>query len=67
MALQPEGSRGWVLQQALAAGADQEDERHRRMLEALADVAAGRVIDHRSIPAWEGSLTTCRLLPPPAT
>ena len=60
-----ERSRGWVMKQALAAWVDQEEERHRMTLEALADVDAGRVIDHQAIQAWADSLGTDKPLPPP--
>ncbi|SKC04977.1 CopG family ribbon-helix-helix protein [Sphingopyxis flava] len=65
MAARLERSRGWVMKQALAAWVDLEEERHRMTLEALADVDAGRVIDHRAIQAWADSLGTDRPLPPP--
>jgi predicted transcriptional regulator len=65
MAARLERSRGWVMKQALAAWVDQEEERHRMTLEALADVDAGRVIDHQSIQAWADSLTSRKPLPPP--
>ena len=66
MASRLERSRGWVMKQALAAWVDQEEERHRMTLEALADVDAGRVIDHQSIQSWADSLSTDKPLPPPA-
>lgn len=62
-----ERSRGWVMKQALAAWVDLEEERHRMTLEALADVDAGRVIDHQAIQAWADSLGTDKPLPPPVT
>lgn len=65
MAARLERSRGWVMKQALAAWVDQEEERHRMTLEALADVDADRVIDHRAIQAWADSLGTNKPLPPP--
>ncbi len=65
MAMRLERSRGWVMKQALAAWVDQEEERHRMTLEALADVDTGHVIDHRSIRAWADSLGTDCPLPPP--
>lgn len=34
------------------------EERHGMTLEALADVDAGRVIDHQAIQAWASDLTT---------
>lgn len=64
-ALRLERSRGWVVKQALAAWVDQEEERHRMTLEALEDVKAGRVIDHRAVQAWADSLGTNETLPPP--
>lgn len=60
-----ERSRGWIMKQALAAWIDQEEERHKMMLEALADVDAGRVIDHQSVRAWADSLSTDNPLEPP--
>ncbi len=53
-----ERSRGWVLKQALAAWVDQEEERSRLTREAMADVDAGRVIDHQAVQAWADSLET---------
>lgn len=66
MASRLERSRGWVMKQALAAWVDLEEERHRMTLEALADVDAGRVIEHQSIQAWADSLNTGKPLPSPA-
>ena len=51
-----ERSRGWVMKQALAAWVEQEEERHKMTLEALADVDAGRVIDHQAVQAWAAGL-----------
>ena len=66
MAARLERSRGWVVKQALAAWVDLEEERHRMTLEALADVDAGRLIDHQAIVAWADSLETDTPLPLPA-
>jgi predicted transcriptional regulator len=66
MASRLERSRGWVMKQALAAWVDLEEERHRMTREALADVDAGRVIDHQSVQAWADSLNTGKPLPSPA-
>lgn len=49
-------SRGWIIKQALSAWVDQEEERRRLTLEALADVDAGRVIDHQAVQAWADGL-----------
>lgn len=64
MAARLERSRGWVMKQALAAWVDQEEERYRMTLEALADVDAGRVIDHQAVQAWADSLGTDQPSPP---
>lgn len=60
-----ERSRGWVVKQALTAWLDQEEERRRLTLEALADVDAGSVIDHQAVQAWANSLDTDKPLPVP--
>lgn len=65
MASRLDRSRGWIVKQALTAWVDLEEERHRMTLEALADVDAGRVIDHTRVVAWADSLSTDRPLPPP--
>jgi len=60
-----ERSRGWVVKQALTAWVEQEEERSRLTREALADVEAGRVIDHQAVQAWAESLGTGDPLPVP--
>ena len=65
LAARLERSRGWIVKQALAAWIDQEEERSRLTREALADVDAGRVIDHQAAQAWADSLGTAQPLPPP--
>jgi len=60
-----ERSRGWVMKQALSAWINQEEERDRLTHEALADVDAGRVIDHQAMQAWAESLGTDEPLPVP--
>lgn len=65
LAAQLERPRGWIVKQALAAWVEQEEERHRLTLEALADVDAGRVIDHQAVQAWAESLSTVSPLPVP--
>lgn len=58
-------SRGWIMRQALAAWIDQEEERDRLTHAALADVDAGRVVDHATVQAWADSLLTEHPLPTP--
>lgn len=65
MATRLERSRGWIVRQALVAWIDQEAERSRLTREALADVDAGRVIDHQAVIAWADSLGTDRPLSVP--
>jgi predicted transcriptional regulator len=60
-----ERSRGWVMKQALSAWVAQEEERDRLTQEALADVDAGRIIDHQAVQAWGDSLSTDEPLPVP--
>jgi predicted transcriptional regulator len=65
LALRLERSKGWIIKQALMAWVDQEEERSRLTLEAMADVDAGRVIDHQSVQAWADSLDSDNPLPVP--
>lgn len=65
MAERLERSRGWIIKQALTDWIDQQEERDRLTREALADVDAGRVIDHRAVLAWADSLEDGEPLPLP--
>ena len=60
-----ERSKNWIVKQALSDWIDQEEERSRMTREALADVDAGRVIDHQAVHAWAESLSTNKPLPVP--
>lgn len=60
-----ERSRGWIMKQALSSWIAQEEERDRLTYEALADVDAGRVVDHQAVQAWADSLSTGEPLPVP--
>lgn len=60
-----ERSRGWVMKQALSAWIAQEEARDRLTQEALADVDAGRVIDHLAVLAWADSLSSDQPMPVP--
>ncbi|MCL1079285.1 ribbon-helix-helix protein, CopG family [Parashewanella spongiae] len=53
-----ERSKAWIMKQALAAWIDQEEERHKLTLEALADVDNNNVIEHQSMLDWAQSLDT---------
>jgi len=66
MATRLDRSRGWVMKQALAAWVAQEEEHNRLTMEALADVDAGRVIDHTRVQAWADSLGTDKPLKLPS-
>lgn len=65
MAARLERSRGWIMKQALSAWIAQEEERDRLTQEALADVDAGRILDHQAVQAWVDSLGTDQPLPAP--
>jgi predicted transcriptional regulator len=60
-----ERPRGWVVKQALAAWIATEEEHTRLTREALADLDAGRVIDHQAVETWAMSLGTDDPLPLP--
>lgn len=57
LATRLERSRSWIVKQALTAWVDQQEERRNLTLEALADVDAGRVVDHQAVQAWAASLS----------
>ena len=65
LAARLERSRGWIVKQALSAWINQEEERERLTLEALADVDNGRVIDHQAVQEWAESLGSEKPLPVP--
>lgn len=65
LAARLERSRGWVVKQALSAWIEQEEERSRLTREALADVDAYQVIDHKAVQAWADSLSSDTPLPVP--
>lgn len=65
MAARLERSRGWIIKQALISWLNQEEERNRLTLEALADVDANRVVDHHDVQVWVDSLNTDNHLPVP--
>lgn len=54
-----------ILKQALSDWILQEEKRSLLTREALADVDAGRFIDHLTVQAWSDSLSTDKPLPLP--
>jgi len=58
-------SRGWIMKQALSAWVEQEEQRYRLTLEALADVDAGRTVDHDNVEKWVDTLDSEKPLPMP--
>ena len=44
--------KGWVVKEAVASYVALEEKRHRLTLEALADVDAGRMLDHAEVETW---------------
>ncbi|MDQ3695612.1 MAG: ribbon-helix-helix domain-containing protein [Chloroflexota bacterium] len=65
LAEQLERSRGWIIKQALAAWVAEEEIKREMILEAIADVRAGRVVDDEVVQAWADSLDTDNPLPAP--
>ena len=53
--------RGWIVKQALSAWVSLEEKRHQLTLEGLADVEAGRVIDHAEVEAWAKNIARVTL------
>ncbi|MDN5752407.1 MAG: ribbon-helix-helix protein, CopG family [Nitrosospira sp.] len=66
IAAQMERPRGWIMKQALNDWVDWEEEKHRRTLEGLASVDAGRTVPHAEVVKWANSLGTDKPLPKPA-
>lgn len=58
--------RAWIVKQALAAWLDREERRHQMILEGLADIDAGRTVDHEAVRAWAASLGTANPKPLPS-
>jgi len=51
-----ERPKGWIVKEAIASYLALEEKRHRLTLEALADVEAGRTLDHDEIEVWAEGL-----------
>ncbi len=65
MAVDREQSPDRIVQQALAAWIDEEEERYLLTLEAIAHADAGLVVEHAEVVAWLESLGTEHPLPRP--
>jgi predicted transcriptional regulator len=48
--------KGWIVKEAIASYVALEEKRHRLTLEALADVDAGRTLDHAEVELWAEGL-----------
>ena len=66
LATRLERSHGWIVKQALAEYVALEERRRQMTFDALADVDAGRGVDHGEVEAWIASLGTDQALPPPS-
>jgi len=60
-----ERSRAWIVKRALVDWVEWEEEKHRRTLQGLVDIDAGRVVDDEQVRAWIESLDTDNPLPMP--
>lgn len=58
-------SRGWIVKKALAAIIEQEENRHQMILQGLADVDEGRVVEQADVLKWVNSLKSDTPLPIP--
>jgi predicted transcriptional regulator len=58
MAARLERSRGWVVKQALTSWIEQQEDRYRLTLEALADVDNHAAADHKTVEDWANSLAS---------
>lgn len=56
LAARLERPKGWIIKQALVSWVALEAKRHQLTQEALADVDAGRIVDHAVIEAWSKTL-----------
>lgn len=58
-------SQDWIMQQALSAWIEREEERERLTQEALTDVDLGQVVSDQAINTWAESLGTESSIPLP--
>jgi predicted transcriptional regulator len=52
--------KGWIVKEAIASYIALEEKRHFLTLEALADVDAGRTLDHMEIERWVEGLNKAK-------
>lgn len=52
LAVRLDRPKGWIVKEAIASYVALEEKRHRLTLEALADVEAGRTLEHDEIERW---------------
>ena len=57
-------TKGWIVQQAIVSYVALEEKRHRLTLEALADVVAGRTLEHAEVELWAKGLDKRKRLSP---
>ena len=49
--------KGWIVKEAIASFVALEEKRYRLTFEALADVDAGRTVDHAEVEVWADGLS----------
>ena len=52
--------KGWIVKEAIASYLSLEEKRHRLTIEALADVDAGRTVEHAEVEAWAKNLPNAK-------
>ncbi|MCK6442757.1 CopG family ribbon-helix-helix protein [Elstera cyanobacteriorum] len=65
MAAERDQSPDAIVRQALSAWVEDEEERYRLTLEAIAQADAGLLVDHADVRAWAESLGSDNPLPMP--
>jgi len=65
MAHELDRSPSWIVRQALESWLSVQDVKTQQTLEALADVDAGRIVDHSQVCAWVDSWDSDKELPRP--
>lgn len=65
MAAERDQSPDVIVRQALSAWVEDEEERYRLTLKAIAQIDAGQYVEHSEVVAWAESLGTDHPLPVP--